>query len=88
MSNQDNKNPIEVKFVQNGLSMDVDRESVALAIKTYRLRNNLTQEALARRWGVSRWTIWRAEQGTAISWQVAYRMFARLSEALREEAQR
>lgn len=80
--------PIKVEFKPQGLSMDVDRESVALAIKTYRLRNGLTQVGLAKKWGCSRWTILRAESGKAISWQVAYRIFARLAEDLKQEGER
>lgn len=80
--------PIKVEFVPRGLTMDVDRQAFALALKTYRYRNNLTQRALAERWDCSRWTILRAESGKAISWQVAYRMFARLAEDLRKEGER
>lgn len=78
-------NEIKVEFKQNGLELDADRESVALAIKTYRLRHGLTQAALAKRWGCSRWTIMRIEKAEGISWEMAYRAFARLSEELREE---
>lgn len=77
---------IKIEIKPAGLKMDTDRETFALALKTWRLRNALTQRAVARRWGISRYTIIRAEAADNISWEMAYRMFARLTEELIKEA--
>lgn len=78
---------IKVEMKQNGLRMESNREDVALAIKTWRLRHNLSQKQLGERWGCSRFTIMRVEAAKNVSWEQAYKMFARLSEELRKEAQ-
>lgn len=78
---------IEVKMKRVGLTMDIDKEAFAVALKTWRLRNGLTQAQAGEKWGLSRYTIMRAESGKNITWETAYRMFARLSEELRKEAQ-
>lgn len=70
-----------------GLSVDMDRNQFALALKTWRLRRALTQRQVAEIWQVSRYTIMRAEAGKDITWMMAYRLFARLSDELRKEAQ-
>lgn len=67
--------------------MDIDKQSFALALKTYRLRQGLTQTQLGERWGCSRYTIIRAEKANNITWEMAYKMFARLSEELRKEGE-
>lgn len=76
---------IRVEMKQQGLTMEVDREEFALALKTWRLRQNLTQRQVGQMFGVSRFTIMRAEAGKAITWEIAYRLFARLSQELRKE---
>lgn len=70
---------------QEGLSMEVDRTKFAMALKTWRIRNNKTQREIAQQWGVSRFTIMRAEAAKPLTWEMAYRLFARLSEELKEE---
>lgn len=76
---------IEVKMEPNGLEMDVNRQEFALALKTWRLRRGLTQKQVGDAWGVSRWTIMRAESARDVTWETAYRLFARLSQELRKE---
>ena len=76
---------IEVKMQPNGLEMDVNRQEFALALKTWRLRRGLTQKQVGDAWGVSRWTIMRAESARDVTWETAYRLFARLSQELRKE---
>lgn len=78
---------IEVKMERVGLTMDIDKEAFAVALKTWRLRNGLTQAEAGKKWGLSRYTIMRAESCKNITWETAYRMFARLSEELRKEGQ-
>lgn len=68
-----------------GLTMECDRQEFALALKTWRLRAGLTQSAAARRWGVSRFTIMRAEAARQITWEMAYRLFNQLSHELENE---
>lgn len=79
--------PIEVKFERKGLAMESNREDVAMALKTWRLRSGLTQTDVAKRWNMSRWTILRVERAKNVSWEMAYRIFALLSEELRKENQ-
>ncbi len=78
---------IEVKMEPNGLEMDVNRQEFALALKTWRLRRGLTQKQVGEAWGVSRWTIMRAESARDVTWETAYRLFARLSQELRKEGE-
>lgn len=78
----------KVTIKPNGLQMDIDKQEFALALKTWRLRNGLTQKKVGEMWGCSRWTIMRAESGKDITWEMAYRMFAKLSAELRKESER
>lgn len=78
---------IEVKMERVGLTMDIDREAFAVVLKTWRLRNGLTQAQAGEKWGLSRYSIMRAESGKNITWETAYRLLARLSEELRKEGQ-
>lgn len=76
---------IEVKMERKGLEMDVDKQEFAMALKTWRLRQGLTQEELGKRWGCSRFTIIRAERAKDVTWEMAYRLFARLAIELENE---
>lgn len=76
---------IEVKMERKGLEMDVDQQEFAMALKTWRLRQGLTQEELGKRWGCSRFTIIRAERAKDVTWEMAYRLFARLAIELENE---
>lgn len=76
---------INLEMKQNGLQMDIDKQSFALALKTWRLRQGLTQQQVAERWGISRFTVLRAEGAKNITWMMAYRLFAKLSGELRNE---
>lgn len=77
---------IKVTMKQNGLSMETDKNEFALALKTWRLRNGLTQAQVGERWNCSRFTIIRAERAKNLTWEMAYRLFAKLSDELRKEA--
>lgn len=70
---------------QQGLTMEVDRNEFALALKTWRLRKGFTQRQVADMWDVSRFTIIRAENGKPLTWEMAYRLFAKLSSELKKE---
>lgn len=76
---------IVAQVKRDHLTMKVDKEEFAMALKTWRIRNNLTQEQAGKRWGLSRWTIMRVEKAEGISWVTAYKCFAKLSEELRKE---
>lgn len=78
---------IEVKMEARGLEMDVNKQEFALALKTWRLRNALTQKEAGERWGMSRFTIMRAESGKNITWEMAYKLFAKLSQELKKEGE-
>jgi transcriptional regulator with XRE-family HTH domain len=77
--------PIKVEMKTEGLKVDIEKEKFALALKTWRLRQNLTQAEVGARWGCSRYTIMKAESGKNITWEMAYKMFAKLSDELRKE---
>lgn len=76
---------IKVNFTRDGVKMDTNREEFALALKTWRLRQGMTQRQVAEKWGCSRYTIMRAEGAKDISWMQAYRLFAHLAKSLEEE---
>lgn len=76
---------IEAKMERNGLTMEADVNEFALALKTWRLRQNLTQKQVGEKFGLSRFTIMRIEQAKPVSWETAYRAFAKLSAALSKE---
>lgn len=75
---------MEIKH--NGTTLEIDREEVGLELAKWRLRQGLTQQELAQRWGISRFTIIRAEKGKNVSWQFAYAIWSKLSQELRKEA--
>lgn len=68
-----------------GLKMEVDKQDFALALKTWRLRHGYLQREVAQMFGVSRYTIMKAENAQDITWMMAYRLFAKLSKYLEEE---
>lgn len=76
---------IKVEMKPKGLSMETDRNEFALALKTWRLRQGLTQAQAGERFGCSRFTILRAEGAKPLTWEMAYRLFARLSNELQKE---
>lgn len=78
---------IKCEMKQEGLTMEVDRQQFAMALKTWRLRQGLTQRQLAERWGTNRYAIMKAESGREITWENAYKLFAKLSGELRKEAE-
>ena len=75
----------EENIVKNGLKLDINRQEFALELKTWRLRNGHTQAYIATKWGCSRYTIMRAEQGKNITWEMAYRLFMHLLNELKNE---
>lgn len=77
---------IKVEMKPNGLAMDVDKNEFALALKTWRLRQGLTQREAGERFGCSRYTIMRAESARNVTWEMAYRLFAKLAQELRKES--
>ena len=81
----DVKPNIEVKMEPKGLDLDMDKQAFALALKTWRLRHGLTQSQLGDRWGCSRFTIIRAERAKNLTWEMAYKMFAKLASELKKE---
>ena len=77
---------IEIK--QDGLKMDMDRQAFALELQTWRIRTGRTQIEAGEILGCSRYTIIDVEHAKPVSWRTAYKLFARLAEQLRKEAQR
>lgn len=76
---------ITLSMSAQGVDMQVNKEEMALAVKQFRLRKGLTQRQLAAEWGISRESIIRIEGAKNITWQLAYRAFAKLSDSLRKE---
>lgn len=76
---------IEVKMQRQELTMKADVEEFALALKTWRLRQGLSQIEVGKMFQLSRYTIMRIEAAKPVSWETAYRAFAKLSKALQEE---
>lgn len=72
---------IEMKPV--GLSLETDATHFALALKTWRLRNDMSQREAASRCNVSRYTIMKAEAAKQISWEMMYKIFCKMSEDLK-----
>ena len=78
---------IEVSSEKRGLDLEINKQDFALALKTWRLRQGLTQREVGEKWGCSRFTIMRAESAKNVTWEMAYRLFAKLSTELRKEAE-
>lgn len=76
---------INVEMKPQGLTMDVDKNEFALALKTWRLRQGLTQRQVGEMFGCSRYTVMRAENAKEVTWEMAYRLFAKLANELRKE---
>lgn len=76
---------IKLKLERRGLEMDVNRQDFALALKTWRLRQGLSQQEVGDLFGCSRYTIIRAETAKALSWESAYKLFAKLAKELEKE---
>lgn len=66
--------------------MDANAEELAMSLKTYRLRTGSTQEQLAQMWGCSRYTIMRLETCKRVSWEMTYKVYNNLMQALTKEA--
>ena len=77
---------IKVEMKRQGLEMEINRKDFAMALKTWRLRQGLSQAQVGERWGCSRYTILRAEGAKNISWEHAYKLFAKLAGELEKEA--
>ncbi len=82
---QNNTTTITAELKQNGLRLETDEQKMAMSLKTYRLRHGFTQEELGARWGCSRYTIMRIERAQRVTWEMMYRVFNHLSDALLEE---
>lgn len=71
---------------RQGLEMEINQQDFAMALKTWRLRQGLTQSEVGKRWGCSRFTIIRAERAKNVTWEMAYKLFAKLAGELEKEA--
>lgn len=81
-----NMKQIKVEMKRQGLEMEINQQDFAMAMKTWRLRQGLTQEEVGKRWGCSRFTIIRAERAKNVTWEMAYKLFAKLAGELEKEA--
>lgn len=81
-----NMKQIKVEMKRQGLEMDINQQDFAMALKTWRLRQGLKQEEVGKRWGCSRFTIIRAERAKNVTWEMAYKLFAKLAGELEKEA--
>lgn len=71
--------------VAKGLQLEIDRQEFALALKTWRLRQALTQKQVAARWNTNRFIIIKAENAQPMTWESAYKLFNALSKELSNE---
>lgn len=78
---------IKCEMNRTGLTMEADQQQFAMALKTWRLRKGYTQKRLSELWQTSRFTIMRAEAAKSLSWEMLYKLFARLSYELEREHQ-
>lgn len=76
---------IKLDIKQEALTTTTDQDRFAVALKTWRLRANKTQQQVADEWGVSRFSIIKAENAQKLSWPMAYKLFANLADVLRKE---
>lgn len=76
---------IKVEMKRQGLEMEINQQDFAMALKTWRLRQGLTQSEVGKRWGCSRFTIIRAERAKNVTWEMAYKLFAKLAGELEKE---
>lgn len=83
-----NEQPIVVNMKVGELKIEADKNEVALALKTWRLRSGLTQKQVGERFGMSRYTIMRVENAKNVTWEMAYRVFAKLSHELQKEGEK
>lgn len=81
-----NMKQIKVEMKRQGLEMEINQQDFAMALKTWRLRQGLTQQEVGKRWGCSRFTIIRAERAKNVTWEMAYKLFAKLAGELEKEA--
>lgn len=79
------KKKIRLTMEQHGPTYQVNQDEMALAVRTYRARNGLSQAALGNRWGLSRYTIMNVENSKKVHWITAYKIFASLAEDLKKE---
>lgn len=63
----------------------VDREALAKELFEWRVRNGYTQREVGERFGVSRYTIMRAEGNEYLSLPTAYLVLSKLTQELRKE---
>ena len=77
---------IKVEMKRQGLEMEINQQDFAMALKTWRLRQGLTQSEVGKRWGCSRFTIIRAERAKNVTWEMAYKRFAKLAGEVEKEA--
>lgn len=76
---------VRATMERQGLTMETDVQEFAMALKTFRLRQGLSQQQLGERWGLSRYTILRAEKCKRVNWTTTYKLFNQLAKELRRE---
>lgn len=79
---------MEAKKNEKEVAVDIDRSAFALELKTWRLRQGLTQSEVGRRWNMTRFAIIKAEKAHPLSWESAYKIFAKLATELANEKDR
>lgn len=73
----------EEKLIQE---VGQSRQEIGRELVKFRIRQGLTQAQLAERWGMSRYSIIRAEKGKTVSWRFTYAIASKLTHELRKEA--
>lgn len=75
---------MEIK--RRGTELEIDRQEVGVELAKWRIRQGLTQQQLGEKWGMSRFSIIRAEKGKNVSWEFAYKIWSKLLQEMRKEA--
>ena len=72
---------LTIKLEHHGSDLVTNREDFAIAVKTWRVRQGMTQRELAKATGLSRFTIMRVENASReTSWITVYKLFNYMAE--------
>lgn len=65
-----------IKLERQGTDLVTNQEEFAVAVKMWRVRNGMTQQELAQKAGLSRYTIMRVEGAKRVAdWKTVYKLF-------------
>lgn len=68
--------------------LELDTQGLGQELMTWRFRQGISQREAAARFGVSRYTIIRMENGRYVGMAAAYMVLHKLTKAIREESEK